>query len=141
VTWVVSMFSPTRLYGFCASPDGKELAFHASAFHRLKPGGPGPISGEPVEVGEIRQGDKGPFVDRVSRLVEPVRNVGTIKSYDATKGWGFVQSGGGDPIFLHSSDLNEPWLPVIGTHVQFYEGRKRGRKRACWVRPDPLGLE
>ena len=135
------MFSPTRHYGFCASSEGKELAFHASAFHRLKPGGPGPIPGESVEVGEIRQGDKGPYVDRVSRLVEPVIHVGTIKSYDAKKGWGFVQSGGGDPIFLHSSDLNEPWMPVIGTNVQFYEGRKRDRKRACWVRPAPLGLE
>ena len=111
------------------------MHFHATAFHRIKPGGPGPVLGELVEVGERTSSKAGPRTNRVSRRTEPVLLTGTIKSYDSQKGWGFVEFGDGQLAFLHSSDLSEGWLPVIGTGVQFYPGSKRERSRACWARP------
>ena len=135
MTWSVSMFSPVGMYGFCAAPDGDEVFFHAQDFHRLMPGGPPPVLGECVEIEGLDQevGNR-PRARKVLRVETPSLQEGLVRSFDSSKGWGFIDYSDGQ-AFLHASELMSGWLPVIGTSVEFYVGRKLGRPRACWVRP------
>ena len=131
------MFSTSGHYGFCQSrtDSGEEVFFHAQDFHRLEPGGPLPIIGEPVELGEVSSGDgRRPRTSRVLRVKKPQLAEGVIHSFDSNKGWGFVNWDEGQ-AFFHMSDRAEEWMPIIGTSITFYVGYKSGRPRACWARP------
>jgi cold shock CspA family protein len=118
------MFSTSGLYGFCSSENGSDLYFHARDFHRLTPGEPPPILGEPVreEFGKI------------FRKEVPSITLGQVHSFDSKKGWGFI-SYGSEKIFFHVKDTLEGWMPVIGGGVRFYVGYHDQRPRACWVEP------
>lgn len=130
------MFSASGMYGFAANTEGEEVFFHAQDFHRLVPGGPLPVLGEQVEVEQVDE-DSGrrPRAGLVRRIQPQGLISGTIRSFDSRKGWGFILYGDGSQAFLHASEAMEGWLPVIGSSVQFYLGSKRGKSRACWVRP------
>lgn len=131
------MFSATGHYGFCQSErdPGEEVFFHAQDFHRLQAGGPPPILGERVQLGEIQVGEgRRPRTNRVLRVEPPQLVTGSIHSFDSNKGWGFVSWKKGQ-AFLHMSDRAEDWMPVIGSPITFYVGYKSGRVRACWARP------
>jgi cold shock CspA family protein len=129
------MFSSSGMYGFAASSESNEVFFHAQDFHRLVSGGPLPVLGEPVEVENVTE-DSGrrPRAGLVRRLLTPEPLRGVVKSFDSRKGWGFVSYPDGQ-AFLHASEAMDGWLPVIGTEVEFYLGTKKGKPRACWVRP------
>jgi cold shock CspA family protein len=123
----VSMYSPSKLWGFCQSLEG-EFYFHASNFFRRVPGEPGPILGEPVLLdGEGSQ-------RRVYRTRAPVMEVGRVRSFDSKRGWGFLELRG-NLIFLHRSDLVFSFVPVIGSEVEFFLGERGGKPRACWAKP------
>lgn len=131
------MFSSEGLYGFCKDPEseGDEVFFHAQDFHRMEPGGPLPIIGEPVEIENVTNGDgRRPRAGRVLRAQPPKLVTGVIHSFDSDKGWGFVNWDGGQ-AFFHMSDRAEEWMPVIGSAITFFVGYKSGRPRACWARP------
>ena len=133
--WSISMFSPSGMYGFALGPDGDEVFFHAQDFHRLEAGGPPPVLGESIEVSDIdAEAGNRPQARSVRRLETQSLVEGRVKSFDSTKGWGFVEYAGGQ-AFLHASETMSGWLPVIGTQVEFYVGHRKGRPRACWVRP------
>jgi cold shock CspA family protein len=129
------MFSSSGMYGFAVNSEDDEVFFHAQDFHRLEPGGPLPVLGEPVLVEDVVE-DSGrrPRAGKVHRTRLQKRVKGTVKSFDSRKGWGFVTYGDSQ-AFLHASEAMDGWLPVIGTEVAFYVGTKKGKPRACWVRP------
>lgn len=130
------MFSPSGLFGFCSDPEGEEAFFHAQDFHRVGQGEPPPILGEPVEVGPLSEGEgKRPRVSLVRRINVPIALEGSLRSFDANRGWGFIQLPDGKNVFLHMSDRAVEWMPIIGSKIQFYLGSKNGKSRACWARP------
>lgn len=129
---VVCMYTRTREYGFCASPSGEQVYFHADVFHRLQPQGPPPIIGERVLVAVV-EGKKRPKAQIVRRQDLSERKRGEVTSFDPGKGWGFLDSEG-TGYFLHRSEMEGSWLPVRGTRVSFYAGDKEGQARACHVR-------
>lgn len=129
------MFSASGMYGFAVNRESDEVFFHAQDFHRLEPGGPLPILGERVEVENvIEDAGRRPRAGIVRRTEPQEIVTGHVKSFDSRKGWGFITYGDGQ-AFLHASEAMDGWLPVIGTEVAFYVGTKKGRPRACWVRP------
>lgn len=133
-TMRVDLYSMVNGYGFCdpVEEGSERVYFRVEDFVRLEAGEPLPIAGELVEVGDVATGGRSPRATSVHRLVAPQRVQGSVKSFDPVKGWGFIERGA-DLYFLHRSDLVDPFTPVIGTTVEFYVGRKKGRPRACYV--------
>jgi cold shock CspA family protein len=133
-TMRVDLYSMVNGYGFCdpVEGDSARVYFRVEDFVRLAAEEPLPIAGELVEVVSILSGGRSPRATSVQRLVPPARLQGTVKSFDPVKGWGFIERGA-QLYFLHRSDLVESFTPVIGTSVAFYEGKKKGRPRACYV--------
>ena len=135
-TMRVDLYSMVNGYGFCQPVDDAEadtrVYFRVEDFVRLDPNEPLPITGELVEVPDVISGGRSPRASSVQRVSSPKRLQGTVKSFDSVKGWGFIERGP-DLFFLHRSDLVETFTPVIGTTVEFYAGRKKGRPRACYV--------
>jgi len=129
-------FSLRGYFGF-GRCGGEEFYFHASGFVRLKPGGPYPIAGEPVEVDAIlEQEQKSPVAEVVRRIEEPLLLRGEIQSFDHSRGWGFIRTPDTDErIFLHKSDVLDNWIPAVGSSVAFYKGCRNGQLRACWAQP------
>jgi len=101
---------------------------------KLGASGPGPVCGEPVEV-EVLAGSRGLHSSRVERTKPQELLEGNVRSYDSTKGWGFLAGPGQFGIFFHKGDFYIPWAPVIGSGVSFYLGEAKGKPRACWVNP------
>jgi len=56
------------------------------------------------------------------------QETGTVKWFDARKGYGFIQRDGGNDIFVHSSAMEDPFAKPLedGERVSFTvgEGRK-----------------
>ena len=126
-------YSPKNHFGWCSTEAG-EVFFHARGFLKLRPSEPGPVYGEPVVL-EVQQGERGLRSNKVSRTAAQALLEGNVKSYDSTKGWGFLRQVGSDDIFFHKGDFSFPWVPVIGSAVTFYLGESKGKPRACWVNP------
>ena len=136
--WTISMFSPSGMYGFASDPEGMEVFFHAQDFYRLTPGGPPPVLGETVGVCEIdTESGNRPRAGMVKRTSSQPLMQGHVRSFDSQRGWGFADHADGQ-AFLHASELMSGWLPVIGSPIEFYLGSKKGRARACWVRPSEV---
>ena len=133
----IDMFSVQRGYGFCSEAGGTSVFFHAEDFHRLRPGGPPPILGEMVEVeGDLAhppEGKSAPRAAMVRRITDHNAVVGTVKSFDARAGWGFVTDPEGNEYFLHRSDMAGSGLPLGGRSVSFYRCFKKNKPRACHV--------
>lgn len=135
-TMRVDLYSMVNGYGFCeaVAEGGGRVYFRVEDFVRLDPEGPLPITGEIVEVTGTYDQGKSPRASQVRRITCPERVQGTVRSFDAAKGWGFIERGA-RMFFLHRSDLVQAFAPVIGTTVTFYAGAKKGRPRACYVSP------
>jgi cold shock CspA family protein len=135
-TMRVDLYSMVNGYGFCDpvedDPSHGRVYFRVEDFVRLSVDEPLPIAGELVEVVEVLSGGKSPRAASVQRLKPPQQMQGTVKSFDAAKGWGFIERGS-ETYFLHRSDLVVAFTPVIGSTVGFYAGTKKGRPRACYV--------
>ena len=128
----VDMFSVTNGYGFCSSKEGLRVFFRVEDFIKNSPEEPQPILGEPVEVQKIVSTEGSPKAVGVVRIDTPKIEVGEVKSFDSTKGWGFAESSLGI-FFIHKSDFIEPFIPVIRSRITFYPGNKRGKRRACYI--------
>lgn len=134
-TMRVDLYSMVNGYGFCAPVETGDprVYFRVEDFVRLSAEEPLPLAGELVEVPEVIGGQgRSPRARSVKRINSPQRLQGTVKSFDSTKGWGFIDHGP-DVYFLHRSDLVVAFTPIIGSTVEFYGGTKKGRPRACYV--------
>lgn len=142
---LVNKYIPEKLYGFCSDPEERfQVFFHLGSF---KPGAsssselppPPPILGEEVEVevdidfmkGGV--GDKAPRASCVTRIQEPRWVEGKVDTFDAHRGFGFVQGEDGVSYHLHKSEIINNRIPLTGQRVGFYAGRRMGRPRACHV--------
>ena len=82
---------------------------------------------------------------RVVPVVPDVRYAGTVKWFDAAKGWGFITPGerigalAERDLFVHSTALNglNPAALSDGAHVSFAVGEHRGRPTAVAVLLEP----
>jgi cold shock CspA family protein len=128
----VDRYLPHEQYGFF---NEEPFIFRLSQFHRLHGDSVDPIPGESVEVflDDIRVRD-------VLRLNPPKTYWGDIVMFDVSKGFGYIRSGS-NRVFFHASDLQGCWTPSVGQSVRFFEGRRKGKPRACYVASVPSPLE
>jgi CspA family cold shock protein len=144
----VKWFKPERGFGFVELADGSGDAFlHASVLERNSIGPVQP--GETLEV-RVAPGQKGPQVTEIlsvdSSTATPrrpppyaaagrpsieasVEETGTVKWYNAQKGFGFiVREGGGKDAFVHASVLERSGISNLTEGqrvlVDIAEGRK-----------------
>ncbi|MGH7047880.1 MAG: cold-shock protein [Stellaceae bacterium] len=150
---VVKWFKPERGFGFVELSDGSGDAFlHASVLERN--GIPAVQPGETLEI-RVSPGQKGPQVTEVLSVdsstatpvaarrsafgttgrpsYEPtgasVEETGTVKWFNAQKGFGFiVREGGGKDAFIHASVLERSGIGTLNEGqrvlVDIAEGRK-----------------
>jgi cold shock protein len=149
---VVKWFKPERGFGFVELSDGSGDAFlHASVLERN--GIPAVQPGETLEI-RVSPGQKGPQVTEIlsvdsSTATPPsarraafpgagarptyeaasVEETGTVKWFNAQKGFGFiVREGGGKDAFVHASVLERSGLQTLNEGqrvlIDIAEGRK-----------------
>lgn len=115
----VSKYLPEGLYGFLENSAGERPFFHLSEFNPL--GGPPPIVGESVDVGQVETGERSPRARGVVRIVVPQQRIGEVVRFDPNVGYGFVTVEG-KRYYLHRSEIASGELPRIGMKVQFFAG-------------------
>ena len=109
------------------------MFFHVRDFYKLRPEEPGPIVGEPVRFDWVSSDDReDPKAKIVTRMVSPILSKGEIYSFDPQKGWGFILRSG-SRVFFHREDFAQPWLPIVGTPVSFWESPGIEKPRAIQV--------
>jgi len=148
---VVKWFKPERGFGFVELSDGSGDAFlHASVLERNVIAGVQP--GETLEI-RVAPGQKGPQVTEIlsvdtSTATPPaarrsaypgaarpgleaaaVEETGTVKWFNAQKGFGFiVREGGGKDAFIHASVLERSGIDTLSEGqrvlIDIAEGRK-----------------
>jgi CspA family cold shock protein len=147
----VKWYNPDKRYGFVELSDGSGDAFvHATALLNI-----GISTLQPGETLELRValGQRGPQVTEVisvdsSTAASPrpprknfrsqsdrqpleasVQEMGTVKWYDAAKGFGFiVRDGGGRDVFLRASALQRAGITDLSEGQRVFVGVLEGRK-------------
>jgi len=153
---VVKFFNPQKGFGFIVRDDGGEDVFvHISAVEQagltdLADGQPleftlvdrgGRISatnlrieGEPMPVERSGGGDRGP-----QRQLTGEKAQGTVKFFNAMKGFGFIQRDDGQPdAFVHISAVERAGMPTLneGDRLAFeLEVDRRGKYAAVNLQP------
>lgn len=131
----VAKYLPERLYGFLRQEDGSEVFFHLGDFDCGPWIEPPPIIGEQVEaeIDSTMVVGKAPKARTVKRIHAPEKHRGSVDTFNAEKGWGFVKSDEGVSFYLHRSEVLRGKVPMAGQRVRFYAGFKNDRPRACYV--------
>ena len=147
----VKWFNPTKGYGFVQLSDGSGDAFlHASALagisiDALQPGvkiefrtAPAQRGLQVTEVIGIDSSTAAPprpprknFRSPLDRqpLEASVQEMGTVKWYNAAKGFGFiVLDGGGNDVFVHVSALQRAGIMGLSEGQRVYVGVAEGQK-------------
>ena len=143
VSGVVKWFSPEKGFGFVELSDGSGDAFlHGSVLaqsgiNAVQPGetlelrvGPGHKGPHVAEVLSVDSSTAVPMASRRSSaqattLTGPsVEETGTVKWFNAAKGYGFISLNGGKDVFVHISALERSGLTALS------EGATR-RHRCC----------
>src|SRR5580692_5662924 len=162
---VVKWFRADRGFGFVELADGSGDAFlHASVLGRI--GVQAVETGETLEV-RVAPGQRGPQVTEVlnvdsstaapsrpprsgprpgggggggyeqTPLVASSQEQGTVKWYNATKGFGFiVRDGGGKDVFIHASALQRAGLMNLAEGQRVIVDIAEGRKG-----PEAVGIQ
>lgn len=155
----VLKYIPDKMFGFVVHPEtGRQAFFHLGVFRpgatsegiRCKacpPEGcdwaetpPSPILGEEVLVTvdwDASDADKAPRATQVARVQPPVGLTGIVESFDSLRGFGFVVGSDACAYHLHSSEIVDNRIPVVGNTVVFYAGTRQDRPRACHVKVCP----
>jgi CspA family cold shock protein len=140
----VKWYNPDKRYGFVVLSDGSGDAFlHASALAgigisalqpgetlalRVSPGGQGWLVTEVISVDSSTAAPSRPSRTRIrspsdrQRLEASVQEMGTVKWYGASRGFGFiVRDGGGKDVFLRASVLDGAGITHLheGQRVRF----------------------
>lgn len=142
---VISMrihkYIPNKLYGFTIDNSDFQVFFHLGQFKpyrkdgNILPNQPPPILGEPVLV-SFYQNDttnKAPKAVNVERVQQPKKIMGTVESYDHSRGYGFIMGEDGVSYHLHNSEILNSRFPLQGEKVNFYAGIRLGKPRACHI--------
>ena len=145
----VKCYSPEKRYGFVERSDGSGDAFlHATALagiaistlrpgetleFRVAPGQRGPQVTEVISVDSSTAAPSGPprrSSNRQDRqpLEASVHAMGTVKWYNAAKGFGFIVMDSGEEIFLHTSALKRAGIAGLNEGQRVYVGVAEGRK-------------
>jgi cold shock CspA family protein len=139
----VLKYLPDRLYGFVEGASGPQVFFHLGSFC---PGSveeglespPPPVLGEEVLVTypELTSENltTAPRATRVERVTPQVPLEGTVRTMDATRGFGFLEGSDGQTYHLHRSEVVDGLLPLFNQTLVFYPGTRHGKPRACHVR-------
>lgn len=126
------MFSISQGYGFCSGEHYDKVFFRVEDFHKQHSSEPQPILGEKVLVTKIKEVGNSPKSFCVQRIITPIQVDAVVQSFDSIKGWGFANCYLGT-YFIHKSDFLESFIPVIGSTVNFYAGKKKGKNRGCYI--------
>jgi cold shock CspA family protein len=130
------------MYGFLKDDEDLEVFFHLGTFvpHESEEEPVPPIPGEEVDVemGHPPMGsDKAPRAARVYRLHAPQKLTGVVEKFDNSRGYGYViieREGQEVRYFLHKSEVYSDKIPLTDDEVEFYEGMREGKTRACNVK-------
>lgn len=147
----VVKYIPEKMYGFLLNAQEHEVFFHLRVFHGLIQGWardtrcstcascpwadspPPPILGEPLMV-EMDLGAEQLRAQRVVRVDVPVAVGGSVDTFDASRGYGFIRGDDGHVYHLHRSEVTEGRIPISNQKVLFYAGVRQGKPRACHVK-------
>lgn len=148
----VIKYIPDRMYGFLLSDtDAQEVFFHLRVFRPLsewppifKCAGcktscqwgespPPPILGEWVDVELDTSSDK-PRASKIWRKKIPTPLNGNVETFDAARGYGFIQGADSITYHLHRCEIVEGRIPLTGQSLMFYAGQRQGKPRACHVK-------
>jgi CspA family cold shock protein len=128
----VKWFNDSKGYGFLERDGGGDVFVHFSAIqgsgHRTL------VEGQRVEFAVV-QGDRGPQADQViatspgpqaaaqeqAEVIEGERETGTVKWFNESKGFGFIERDRGGDVFVHHSDVRASGFRVLdqGQRVEF----------------------
>lgn len=145
----VKWYNPAKRYGFVELLDGSGDAFlHATALAgigitTLRPGetlefrvAPGQRGSQVTQVISVDSSTAAPsrppprssnWQDR-QPLEACVQAMGTVKWYNAARGFGFIVMDGGEEIFVHASALKRAGIAGLNEGQRVYVGVAEGRK-------------
>jgi len=155
-TLQVLKYIPSRMFGFVGVPGATDpqVFFHLRVFRAGETPaveGCGKCAGTPCDwlaapvlpiVGEfvtvtLEEDPTHPTRTRaalVQRNQPALLSKGTVETFDASRGYGFIKGSDSLSYYLHRSEVGEGRIPLIGQTVVFYTATRVDKARACHVK-------